>query len=97
MPEETTSADRTTAVKQPPSGEKAVAKVKIDLKSTKVNKKSVEFNNNNSIVPSSQPGEKSAVVENTVHNNTVNTATTVQSSSRDLSQVRTIIFHSIVI
>ncbi len=35
--------------------EKAVAKVKIDLKSTKVNKKSVDFANNNNIIESVVP------------------------------------------
>ena len=44
--------------------DKAVAKVKIDLKATKVNKKSVEFTNNNTILEQNNqiiPRETSSV------------------------------------
>ena len=44
--------------------EKAVAKVKIDLKSTKVNKKSVDFANNNNIIESVVPSSNFQVPAN---------------------------------
>ena len=70
------------------STEKAVAKVKIDLKATKVNKKSVEFgnnnnNNNNSVNNQNHQVNSSAVVvPKSDHNTSAN-----ETSTRDLSQV----------
>ena len=67
--------------------EKAVAKVKIDLKATKVNKKSVDFsnnnNNNNSEAVNNQNPQISATT--TVSKSEQNSAT--ETSNRDLSQV----------
>ena len=71
------------------STEKAVAKVKIDLKATKVNKKSVEFgnnnnnNNNNSVNNQNHRVSSSAVVvPKSDHDTSAN-----ETSTRDLSQV----------
>ena len=66
--------------------EKAVAKVKIDLKATKVNKKSVDFrnnNNNNSEAVNNQNPQISATT--TVSKSEQNSA--AETSNRDLSQV----------
>ena len=67
--------------------EKAVAKVKIDLKATKINKKSVDFsnnnNNNNSEAVNNQNPQISATT--TVSKSEQNSA--AETSSRDLSQV----------
>jgi len=70
------------------STEKAVAKVKIDLKATKVNKKSVDFsnnnNNNNSEAVNNQNPQISATT--TVSKSEQNSA--AETSNRDLSQVK---------
>ena len=71
------------------STEKAVAKVKIDLKATKVNKKSVEFgnnnnNNNNSVNNQNHDVNSNAVV---VPKSDQNNSATNETSNRDLSQV----------
>lgn len=70
--------------------EKAVAKVKIDLKATKVNKKSVEFsnnnnNNNNEAVNNQNPQISSTTATTTVSKSEQNSA--AETSNRDLSQV----------
>ena len=71
------------------STEKAVAKVKIDLKSTKVNKKSVDFSNNNNnnseAVNNHNPQINSTTATTTVSKSEQNSA--AETSNRDLSQV----------
>ena len=79
--------EATTAPPVAPT-EKAVAKVKIDLKATKVNKKSVDFsnnnnNNNNSEAVNNQNPQISATT--TVSKSEQNSA--AETSNRDLSQV----------
>ena len=61
------------------SVEKAVAKVKIDLKSTKVNKKSVEFNNNNNTEKVPSIATETQPISNAANNN--------QQNVQNLSQV----------
>ena len=71
--------------------EKAVAKVKIDLKATKVNKKSVDFSNNNNnnnnseAVNNQNPQISSTTATTTVSKSDQNSA--AETSNRDLSQV----------
>ena len=69
--------------------EKAVAKVKIDLKATKVNKKSVDFSNNNNnnseAVNNHNPQINSTTASTTVSKSEQNSA--AETSNRDLSQV----------
>ena len=71
------------------STEKAVAKVKIDLKATKVNKKSVDFSNNNNnnseAVNNQNPQISSTTATTTVSKSEQNSA--AETSNRDLSQV----------
>ena len=72
------------------STEKAVAKVKIDLKSTKVNKKSVDFisnnNNNNESVNNQNHQIRINSPITTVSKSEQNSAS-AETSGRDLSQV----------